>query len=149
MRKLTQLLDDRNIHYDIIRHAPAYTAQQIAATAHISGKHLVKTVMVELDNTMAMVILSADHQLDLQWLRETTGANNVRLANEYEFAQLFDDCETGAMPPFGNLFGIDVYVEDSLAQDSEIAFNAGNHSELIQMNYKDFERLVKPRILHH
>ena len=146
VKKLKEFLDRENIKYVSIRHSPAYTAQEIAATVHIPGKELAKTVIVKLDGKMAMTVLPASHQIDFNLLEEASGARKIELATEGEFKDMFPDCEIGGMPPFGNLYGMEVFAAKSLAEDEEIAFNAGSHSELIKLAYKDFERLVKPRI---
>jgi Ala-tRNA(Pro) deacylase len=146
-KKLKEFLDKEKIKYVSITHSPAYTAQEVAASAHVPGKTLAKTVIIKIDDKMAMAVLPANRKVVVQDLREITGAERVQFATEVEFKNLFPDCETGAMPPFGNLYGMDVYVAPSLAEDEEIAFNAGTHTELMKMSYKDFERLVKPRVL--
>ena len=144
LRKLKEFLETHNIKYVKIRHSQAFTAQEIAATSHIPGKQLAKTVMVKIDGTMAMVVLSAPKRLDLELLRRAAGAQKISLASEKEFSSQFPDCEPGAMPPFGNLYGLKVYVDELLREDQQIAFNAGSHAELIQMDYEQFERLVQP-----
>lgn len=146
-QKLRAFLDNQHVKYVTITHSTAYTAQEIAAAAHIPGKELAKTVIVRLDGKNAMAVLPASHHIVLDRLKEATGSNTVELASEKEFKRLFPECEIGAMPPFGNLYGMEVLVADSLAEDTQIAFNAGSHSELIQMAYEDFERLVQPRVL--
>jgi Ala-tRNA(Pro) deacylase len=146
-KKLKEFLDSHQVKYESISHSKAYTAQKVAASAHIPGKELAKTVMVKVDGNMAMAVLPASFQVDFDQLKKSSGAIRVELASEADFKDLFPDCEIGAMPPFGNLYNMDVYVAESLAEDEEIAFNAGSHSELIQMSYKDFERLVKPKTL--
>ncbi len=147
VRKLKAFLDNEKTKYMNIIHSTAYTAQEVAASAHITGRELAKTVIVELDGKMAMAVLSANRKIVLQDLREVTGSEEVKFASEEQFKQAFPDCETGAMPPFGNLYGMDVYVAESLTDNDEIAFNAGSHTEVIKMAYKDFERLVKPRVV--
>lgn len=147
VRRLKEFLDSQQIKYVTISHSPAFTAQQIAATAHVPGKELAKTVMVLVDGKMAMAVLPASLRVDLDHLQEIVGARRIELADERSFRDKFPECEVGAMPPFGNLYGMDVYVADSLAEDDEIAFNAGSHTELIRMAYADFERLVKPKVL--
>ncbi len=146
VRKLKELLDANGVKYVTISHSKAYTAQEIAAAAHIKGKELAKTVMVKLDGKMAMAVLPASFALDLILLRQAAGGASVELASETEFRDLFPGCETGAMPPFGNLYDMDVFVAESLTEDEQIAFNAGNHTELIQLAYKDFERLANPKV---
>jgi Ala-tRNA(Pro) deacylase len=146
-KKLKEFLDSNKIKYTSIKHSPAYTAQEIAARSHISGKDMAKTVIVKINGEMAMTVLPASYKIDFEALMNVTGSTNVDLASEEEFKYMFPDCEIGAMPPFGNLYGLDVYVAKTLAEDEEISFNAGTHSELVHMKYKDFERLVKPKVL--
>ena len=145
VKKLKDFLDKNNIQYVTCIHSTAYTSQQIAASAHIPGKDLAKTVMVKLDEKMVMAVLPASYRVDLEKLKKVAGAQKAALASEEEFKDMFPDCEVGAMPPFGNLYNMPVYVAKSLAEDDEIAFNAGSHRELIKLDYKDFEQLVKPK----
>jgi Ala-tRNA(Pro) deacylase len=147
VRKLKAFLDQERIKYVSIVHSAAYTAQEVAASAHITGRELAKTVIVELDGEMAMAVLPANRKIVLQDLREVTGSDQVKFASEEEFRKRFPDCETGAMPPFGNLYGMEVYVAESLTQNEAISFNAGSHTEAIKLAYKDFERLVKPKVV--
>ncbi|MEK7674826.1 MAG: YbaK/EbsC family protein [Verrucomicrobiota bacterium] len=147
-KQLKEFLDSQKVKYVSIIHSPAYTAQEVAATAHIPGKELAKTVIVQIDGQAAMAVLPANRKIVLADLREATGAATLKFATEEEFKKLFPDCETGAMPPFGNLYGMDVYVAEALAKDEEIAFNAGSHTELIKMAFQDFERLVKPKVVN-
>jgi Ala-tRNA(Pro) deacylase len=146
LQKLEEYLDKNKVRYVRVRHSPAYTAQEIAASAHIPGKDLAKTVMVRLDGKMHMVVLPAPYRVDFGRLKEATGAKKAELASEDEFKDLCPGCELGAMPPFGNLFDLPVVVAEKLAEDEEIAFNAGTHTELVRMAYKDFEKLVKPQV---
>ena len=146
VKKLLEFLDENNVRYITIRHSSAFTAQEVAAKAHISGKELAKTVMIKIDGKMAMAVLPASFNVDFDILKEIFGTRNVLLATESEFKTLFPDCELGAMPPFGNLYGMEVYVAETLADDKEIAFNAGNHTELIKLSFEDYQRLVKPLI---
>jgi Ala-tRNA(Pro) deacylase len=147
LNKVRAFLDTHGTKYVVISHSKAYTAQGIAAISHISGRTLAKTVIVKLDGDLAMAVLPACYQVDLEALRAATGVRTAELATEREFKQFFPDCETGAMPPFGNLYSIPVYVDEALAEDREIAFNAGSHYELIKMSYRDFDRLVKPEVM--
>lgn len=147
VKKLIDYLDSNGVKYVTISHSPAYTAQKTAASAEISGKDLAKTVIVRMDNKMAMAVLPASYKVDFKLLKEATGVGNVELAGEEEFRGMFPDCDVGAMPPFGNLYGMDVYVAEKLAERKEIVFNACSHRELIRMSYRDFENLVKPKIL--
>jgi Ala-tRNA(Pro) deacylase len=145
--KLKAFLDAERIQYVVISHSPAFTAQQIAASAHVKGRELAKTVMVQIDGRLAMAVLPASQKVDLERLREAASAEQVKLASEREFRDRFPDCDLGAMPPFGNLYGLEVYVADGLTDDEEIAFNAGSFTELVRMSYHDFERLVQPKVL--
>ena len=145
-KRLKEFLDGQKVKYVVIQHSPAFTAQEIAASAHVSGKELAKTVMVRIDGKMAMAVLPASFKVDFDRLREAAGAERVELAGEAEFEDMFPGCEVGAMPPFGNLYDMEVYVSKRLAEDEEIAFNAGSHTELVRLAYADFERLVSPRV---
>jgi Ala-tRNA(Pro) deacylase len=144
LSKLRRFLDSHNIKYMVISHSLAYTAQGVAALVHVSGKKLAKTVIVKIDGILAMAVLPASEHLDLDRLRALTGAQIVELATECEFKDAFADCETGAMPPFGNLYDIPVYADAILAAHDEITFSAGSHRELLRMDWKDLARLVNP-----
>jgi len=146
LANLTEYLDGHNVEYVVISHSPAFTAQGIAGLVHISGKELAKTVIVKLDGKLAMAVLPAKFHVDLEALQRAANAKAAQLASEEEFAGRFPGCETGAMPPFGNLFGLDVFADDSLEADKEIAFNAGTHRELIRMAWADYIRLVEPKV---
>ena len=145
VEKLRRFLDENGVRYVVISHSRAYTAQEVAASAHIPGKELAKTVMVKIDGKMAMAVLPASYKVDFNQLCNETGGCKVELASEKEFKGMFPDCEVGAMPPFGNLYGMPVYVAKTLTEDEEIAFNAGTHTELVRMKYSDFQRLVQPQ----
>ncbi len=146
LTSLTEYLDKHSVKYIVISHSPAYTAQGIAALSHIPGQELAKTVVVKLDGQLTMAVLPASFRVDVGLLKKATNAKRVELASETEFKGRFPECETGAMPPFGNLYGIDVIADESLAKDKEIAFNACSHRELIRLAWEDFERLAKPKI---
>ena len=145
--KMKEFLDREKVKYVSIVHSTAYTAQEVAASAHVTGKELAKTVIVELDGEMAMAVLPANRKIVVQDLRDITGSDQVKFVPEEEFKKRFPDCETGAMPPFGNLYGMDVYMAESLRENDEIAFNAGSHTEVIKMAFNDFERLVHPKVV--
>jgi len=146
LSKLREFLDSHNIKYLVISHSLAYTAQGVAALAHVSGKKLAKTVIVKIDGVLAMAVIPASEHVDLDHLRELTGANIVEIATEREFKDAFPDCETGAMPPFGNLYDMAVYVDESLTHQEEITFTAGSHRELVRMRWADMARLVNPTV---
>jgi Ala-tRNA(Pro) deacylase len=145
--RLHRMLDANGVKYRSIAHAPAYSAQRIAAVAHVSGRELAKTVIVDIDGELAMVVQTASSRVPLDRVKAAAGARDVRLAREYEFRERFPDCEAGAMPPFGNLFGMEVFVTRALADDEEIAVNAGTHTELIKLRYNDFARLTHPIVV--
>jgi len=147
LKRLTEYLDRNHIKYVVLTHSPAYTASEIAAIAHLPGKEFAKTVIVNMDGKTGMAVLPASHMIDFGVLRSALEAHDMELASEADFKELFPECEVGAMPPFGNLFGLDVVVDRSLTGWHEFAFNAGNHRELIRMAYPDFERLVSPKVL--
>lgn len=145
-RKLKRFLNEHNISYQVIKHDVANTSQEKAASAHVSGNEFAKTVMIKINGKMAMAVLPASYQVDFDILKIMLGTTHVELATESEFKASFPDCEIGAMPPFGNLYGMDVFVSDSLTEDDEISFNAGTHTELYKMSYEDYERLVNPKV---
>jgi Ala-tRNA(Pro) deacylase len=147
VKKLREFLNKNKVKFVAVSHSPAFTAQEIAASAHVPGKELAKTVMVKVDGKMAMAALPASCHVDFEKLAKTIKAKKVKLADEKDFQDLFGECEVGAMPPFGNLYDMEVYVAEELSEDEEIAFNAGSHTELIRMKYADFERLVKPKVV--
>src|SRR3989304_7227087 len=147
VQKLKEFLDSHIIKFVTISHSRAFTAQETAASAHVPVKELAKTVMVKIDGKMAMAVLPASAKVDFDLLKKATASATIEIANEKEFKDLFPDCEIGAMPPFGNLYGMDVFVAESLTEDKEIAFNAGSHRELVKLAYKDFEQLVKPKVI--
>lgn len=146
--RLQRYLHDQHTPYETIHHARAITAQETAASAHIHGGMLAKTVMVKLDGRLAMVVLPAAQRVHFGRLRQATGTATAELATEADFNDRFPDCEAGAIPPFGNLYGIDAYVDDSLAGGGDIAFNAGTHTELLRMPFGEFERLAAPKRIH-
>lgn len=143
--RISNYLKEHHVPFETIKHEPAYTAQEIAAMAHISGDKLAKSVMLKIDGRLVMLIEPATQKVDLMAVKNSLGAQWVELAHEYEFQDMFPECDTGAMPPFGELFNVDVYIDELLGDQEEIVFNAGNHSELICMNYTEFEKLVKPK----
>ncbi|MHC4270313.1 MAG: aminoacyl-tRNA deacylase [Planctomycetota bacterium] len=144
VNRLKKFLNENNIKYISIFHSHAYTAQEVAASAHIPGRKLAKTVMIKIDGKMAMAVLSASDKIDFVLIQETAGASKVELASEHEFTDLFPGCDVGAIPPFGNLYEMQVIVDEKLSKETEIVFNAGSYTELITLHYEDFERLVKP-----
>ena len=143
-RTLKEYLDHEHVHYDVLPHPEAFRAVVIAQTLHTPAEEMAKVVVTKADNRFAMTVLPASWNVDLHRLRDVFLTHHVRLATEDEIKDLFPDCELGAMPPFGNLYGLPVYVDQSLTEDEEITFQAGTHSEAIRMRYWDFAALVFP-----
>ena len=145
--RLHEFLDSHQVKYLKIEHSPAYTAQEIAAVTHTPGRELAKSIIVKIDGKIVRAVLPASRRINFNRLKQITRAKTAELATEGEFEELFPDCQLGAMPPFGNLYDIDVFVDESLVDDEEIAFNACNHHELIRLAFKDFKKLVDPKIM--
>jgi Ala-tRNA(Pro) deacylase len=146
-QKLKQFLDEKGVRYVTITHSIAYTAQEIAANSHVRGREMAKTVVIKVNGKLALAVLPAAERVDPQRLRDAAGTSQVEIASEQEFRDAFPGCDVGAMPPFGNLWGMDVYVSSDLARNREIAFNAGSHVELMRLAFADFQRLAQPKIL--
>ncbi|MEE8572084.1 MAG: YbaK/EbsC family protein [Gemmatimonadota bacterium] len=142
--RLEQLLEESGASFDLIDHPLAFTAQEEAAASHVSGRHWAKTVAVLIDGDPALVVLPATRRLDLAKLRRVVGTDSVEIAREAEFQDLYPDCDLGAMPPFGELYGQRTFVDESLREEERIAFHAGDHRTAIEMSYTDFERLATP-----
>jgi Ala-tRNA(Pro) deacylase len=143
-KRLRNYLEDNDVPYVHYRHPVAYTAQEVAAAQHVSGRDMVKTVLLKAEDQLVMYVLPAMMQVDLEALQEQLPFRWIQLASEFEFAAFFPDCQVGAMSPFGNLYHLPVYVDYSLADNEEIVFNAGTHVDTIRMKYRDFVRLVQP-----
>jgi Ala-tRNA(Pro) deacylase len=146
LRRLKEVLDQAKVSYEVYNHPQAFTAQEIAARQHMSGREMAKVVILKADGAYAMAVVPASRLVSLEKAREAIGAQRVSLATEAEFASLFPECEIGAMPPFGNLFGLPVYVDPALEEDESIFFNAGNHVQTVRLKYRDFKELVKPKV---
>lgn len=144
-RRIREFLDTRGVPYQCWHHPLSYTAQGTAHAQHVSGKEVAKVVMVMADDHLAMAVLPGSRRLDLDQLGALIGCGRIRLATEEEFGRVFPDCEMGAMPPFGNLYEIAVWVDSSLRDQVHMVFNAGTHEDTIQMNFADFARLVEPK----
>ncbi len=145
LKKLRDYLDSQKIQYESVAHYETYTSQETAQSARIPGRELAKTVIVKIGGKMAMAVLPASKKIDFTLLKSAVGT--AELAAEQEFEGIFPDCEVGAMPPFGNLYDMEVYVDEGLTQDEKIAFNACSHIELIKLSFADFSRLVKPKVI--
>lgn len=145
-KALKEFLDNHHVKYTSINHSPGFTMPEVAAAAHISGKHLAKTVIVKIGNQLAMVVIPANEHVNFGALKQIAGVN-ADLAKESDFKSKFPECEVGAMSPFGNLYDMPVYVSSQLVNYDDIVFNAGSHSELLKLAYRDFERLVHPKVI--
>ena len=143
-RTLKTYLDREHVHYDVLPHPERFRAVAIAFTLHTLEKEMAKVVIVKVERRFVTTVLPASWNVDLHRLREIFMTPHVRLATEEELKRLFPDCELGAMPPFGTLYGLPVYVDRSLTEDEEIIFEAGTHSDAIRMRYWDFAALVFP-----
>ena len=144
LTKLTEFLEGNKVPYSVHSHPEAYTSQEIAALQHVKGRMLAKVVIVKAGADFLMLVLPADHRVDFDRLKSASGLGEARLAQESEFRDLFPGCDVGAMPPFGNLYGLPVYVDRALEKDEEIVFNAGTHTLTAKMHFRHFAALVKP-----
>ncbi len=143
-QKLKSLLDTSGVQYQLIPHAATYTAMETAQAIHVKGHEMAKSVMLMMDGVLSMAVVPSTQRVSLQRLQLITGAENIAMADEQQFKEAFPDCEPGAMPPFGQLYGLPMYCAIALTKDSEIVFNAGTHQEAVKMAYRDFERLAHP-----
>jgi len=146
LRKLKEVLDQAKISYEVYNHPRAFTCQEIAATQHITGRAMAKVVILKVDGSYLMAVVPSNRLVSFENVKISLGAKEVALATEKQFAALFPECEIGAMPPFGNLFGIPVYLDPALEKFESIYFNAGNHLQTVRIRYKDLKSLVKPEI---
>jgi Ala-tRNA(Pro) deacylase len=144
-KRLIDCLNENKVQYEILHHPEAVTAQRIAQAEHVKGRHHAKVVIVKSGARHLMIVLPADHQIDLEKAEKTIG-HAVSLGKEQEFKSLFPDCAIGAMPPFGNLYNLPTYVDKQLAEQDYIVFEAGTHTDAIKMSYGDYEKIVKPNV---
>lgn len=146
-KRLKELFETAKVAYEVYNHPLAYTAQEIAERQHFSGNQMAKVVMLKVDDQLVMAVVTGNQKVDVPTVRASLGANDVRLASEDEFVSRFPECEIGAMPPFGNLFGVPTYVDPRVTQDEKIYFNAGNHVQTVRLSYDDYASLAMPRVL--
>lgn len=147
LRRLKEILDRAKISYEVLNHPSAFTAQEIAASQHMPGGEMAKVVILMIDGSMVMGVLPASRLISFDTVKASLGCREVALATEDEFASRFPECEIGAMPPFGNLFGLPVYLDPALEKDEMIFFNAGNHQQTVRLKYSDFKELVQPQVV--
>jgi Ala-tRNA(Pro) deacylase len=145
--RLQELLDRSGVAYTHTVHPLAYTAREVAAAEHLPAQEVAKVVVFLAESGYRMVVLPASKVVDFQELRAMLGFSHARLATEKELTQLFPDCDLGAMPPFGELYGMPVYIDSSLLGDEKIAFNAGTHRDVIHMRLEDYRKLVNPEVV--
>lgn len=146
--RLVTYLDENRVPYQTLHHSSDFTSQETAAHTRTPGREFAKTIALRIDDGYAVGVLPAHHHVDFEKLRRWTNAREIRLATEDEMRSLFPDCEVGAQPPFGNLYGVPVYVSAALAGDEHVTFNGGSHEDVIRMRYDDFASLVKPRVIN-
>jgi Ala-tRNA(Pro) deacylase len=144
-KQLIDCLNENKVRYEILHHPEAVTAQRSAQAEHVKGRHHAKVVIIRSGEQRMMIVLPADHQIDLEKVEKVLG-KAASLDKEQDFKSLFPDCAIGAMPPFGNLYGLPTCVDKSLAEQDYIVFEAGTHTDAIKMTYRDYEKIVKPRI---
>ncbi len=144
-KQLIECLKENKVSYEILRHPEAVTAQRIAQAEHVKGRHHAKVVMVKSGDQHLMMVLPADHHIDLEKVEKAIG-KPVSMGKEQEFKSLFPDCAIGAMPPLGNLYGVPTYVDRDLAKQDYIVFEAGTHTDAIKISYGDYEKIVKPKV---
>ncbi len=145
--RVTEFLDKSAVQYEVSEHPPAFTAQQMAAVEHERGQYVAKPVIIKADGKYIMCVLSACYKIDLGALKSQLGAESVDLAEEMEIGNIFEDCELGAEPPFGNLYDLPVVMDKALEQDDHITFQAGTHEKAIRMSMDDYRKLVEPKVL--
>ena len=146
IRRTIEFLDGNNLKYVLLKHSPAFSAQDVAASAHVPARTFAKTIVVRLDGHLALAVVPATRHVDLGLLRAASGATQVEIADVSDIASRFEGCQLGSMPPFGNLFGLPTYLEATLAKGAFIAFNAGSHTDEVVMRAKDYLQLAHPRL---
>jgi Ala-tRNA(Pro) deacylase len=148
-RRIIDYLNSHRVDYKVITHRKAFTAQEIAASVHISGHEMAKTVIIKVDGQLAMAVLPAPYKVNFGVLRDIVGSGNIELADEPDFRFRFPDCDLGAIPPFGNLWNMKVFISERLSLNTDIVFTAGSDTEIIRMSYKDYEKLVAPQMVDY
>ena len=147
VQQLKEFLDQRGVTYECLTHPPAFTAQELAHHTHIMGDHVAKTVIIELDGKPAMLVMPATWRIRWDRLGQVLDTDFIELADEDEFKDRFPECEVGAMPPFGNLYSMNIYCCEALTQQPEIAFAAGSHTESIRLKMCDYLKLAMPIVI--
>jgi len=145
--RVIKFLKKSKVKYEVTKHKPAFSAQEMAAVEHEPGKYVAKPVIVRADGKYVMCVLSACYKIDMRALKKQLGAKKVSLAEEKEMGKLFDDCDLGAEPPFGNLYDLPTVIDKALEKDDHITFQAGSHEKAIRMSMDDYRKLVNPQVL--
>ncbi|MBM3136215.1 MAG: YbaK/EbsC family protein [Chloroflexi bacterium] len=146
IQRLQKYLRENGVPFETMAHPTVYTAQEVAAVQHVPGEQMAKVVIVRADERNLMLVMPAPHRVAFDKLKALLGAKNVRLANEEEFGDIFPDCDLGAMPPFGHLYNVPVYVDKALSESPHIVFQAGTHRDTVKIRYADFARLAQPTL---
>jgi Ala-tRNA(Pro) deacylase len=145
-QRVREYLDSKHVPHEWLHHAQAFAAQQVAHSMHVSGKHLAKTVVFSADGRLVMGVIPASRRLNLQELRALLEVKHLEMLSEDDLAKAFPDCELGAIPPLGNLYGMEVWVDRTLRESEDIVFCTGTHADCVRMKYSDFAGLVTPRV---
>ena len=145
--RVIEYLDKSGVKYEVRTHKPVFTAQRIAAEEHEPGRFVAKPVIVKADGKYLMCVLAACYNIDLRGLKQVLGAKKVEIASEDEMAKIFDDCEAGAEPPFGNLYNLPTIMDKALEKDDHILFQAGSHEKAVKMSLADYKKLVSPKVM--
>jgi Ala-tRNA(Pro) deacylase len=145
-QRIRDYLDSQDVPFEPLHHSQAFTGQEVAHSLHLSGKRLAKTLVLKADGKLLMAVIPACHRLNLQDLRGVVEISHLEMLPESELAKLFPDCELGAVPPFGSLYGLEVWVDRAVSDGEEVVFCAGTHEDCLRMKYSDFAKLVKPRL---
>ncbi|HOW83756.1 MAG TPA: YbaK/EbsC family protein [Spirochaetota bacterium] len=146
--RIKRFLDENHVTYEFISHPREFSSTRTCQAAHVHGNEFAKTVILKMDGRLVMCVVTANQMVFPGYMKNFFNAKNIEIASESDFKNAFPDCEVGAMPPFGNLYGVDEFISMDLTRDEYIAFNAGSHTELIRMKFSDFEKLVHPRIVN-
>jgi Ala-tRNA(Pro) deacylase len=147
-QRICDYLDSQNVPYETLHHSQAFTAQEVAHSLHVSGKKCVKAVVASGDNKLILLVMPASHRLNLQALKNALKAHQLEMLVERELVDLFPDCDLGAIPPLGNLYGLEVWVDRAVANAERILFCAGTHEDCIRMRYSDFAKVTRPYLSH-
>lgn len=143
-QRIAEYLESQHVPFERLSHPQAFAAQEVAYSLHISGKQLAKAVVLKADDNPVMVVLPASHRLSIKDLRGLLDVHRLEMTSETELAAIFPDCELGAIPPFGNLYGMAVWVDQACSDSEEIVFCAGSHIDCLRMKYSDYAKAVSP-----